>query len=493
MKAEKMLRKSLQNRLKITTLGLLIMGISSGSAMAADSNLSLDDLSISEIKLPSTSPTKMKSTFQGTLRFEEDKYASEVDSNPKLNQSMLVGANIDLNFQSSRWHNKIDITGEKYLDWGSSNYSVQELYTSYFWNEGKTQVAAGRKLEFWSQVDQDWQLGLWQPLATFDALRLVDQGLTGVFYKQKMGDFEILGMATPLFIPTMGPSVQEKDGNLVYDSRWNRSPSSTFTLYQSATRIVYSLDSYDIGKLVENPGAGIRMRMGGDHNGTWASANYGYKPINAIVLQYQKSLDINTQTGDVVVGPNVTYHQIFGGDVGYKYDNGMASLSYLQDMPDPKKPTGDWVLQNPHGIQAVAAHINQDQNVAGFNNPVNVALDYLKIFDGGFTDYDSTGTAQAPIFVQRMNFTNAASVKVDFTTTAWQKKLTTSFKFLRDFDQQGSLFHAEVNYFPTSSVALLLGGDVLGVDNDSATNTDSGFLNQYRANDRIYGGMSYVF
>src|SRR6185312_4613407 len=254
-----------------------------------------------------------------------------------------------------------------------------------------------------------------------------------------------------------------------------------------------SLDSYNISKLVENPGAGLRVRMGGDHDGAWASANYGYKPINAITLQYSKSLDLNSQTGDVTVGPNVAYHQIFGGDLGYKYTNGMVAVSYLQDMPDPKKPSDDWILQNPHGLQAIGVHGDQAYVVPGFLNPIGLTLGYLKVIGGGITDYDSTGTPQGAIFAQRLNFTNAASVQMDFTTTAWRKKLTTSVKFLRDFDQQGSLLHTELNYFPTSSVALLLGGDVLGVDNDSASNLDSGFLNQYRANDRIYGGMSYVF
>jgi hypothetical protein len=31
------------------------------------------------------------------------------------------------------------------------------------------------------------------------------------------------------------------------------------------------------------------------------------------------------------------------------------------------------------------------------------------------------------------------------------------------------------------------------VDDDSATNRDTRFLNQFRANDRYYGGISYVF
>jgi hypothetical protein len=470
------------------------MGMAPGLATASESsNVSLDDVGVSQLQLPQKKSSAMASQFQGTLSFEEDKYASEVEGNPKLNQSMMVGANIDLDFKSERWHNKINISGQKYVDWGNSNYSVQELYASRSWNDGKTQLAAGRKLEFWSEVDQDWQLGLWQPLATFDALRPTDQGLTGIFYKQKAGDFEILAMATPIFIPTMGPQVQEKNGDLVYDSRWNRSPSSTFMLGDQATRIIYSIDSYDISKLVQNPGAGVRVRMGGDREGTWASANYGYLPINALALQYNKSLDINADAGDVTVGPNVAYHQIFGGDVGYKLEHGNLAVSYLQDLPDPKRPTDDWVLQNPQGLGALGLHADHEVTVPGFVNPVKVTLAYLKVWGASFTDYDSTGTPQAPIFTDRLNFNDSLALKLDFASTAWNKKLLSSIRYQRDFVQQGAWLHAEVNYFPSAEWGLQLAGDVLGVDNDSPTNTDSGFLNQYRANDRIYGGVNYVF
>jgi hypothetical protein len=330
-------------------------------------------------------------------------------------------------------------------------------------------------------------------LATFDALRPVDQGLTGVFYKQKIGDFEILGMATPVFIPTMGPAVQEKNGDLVYDSRWNRSPSSSFILLDQTTRIVYSIDSYDIKKLVMNPGAGTRIRMGGDHEGTWMSANYGYLPINSLTLQYSKNYDINADAGDVTVGPNVSYHQVFGGDVGYKLAEGNFSVSYLQDIPDPKRPTDDWVLQNPHGLEALGLHADHNVNIPWFVNPVKVTLGYLKVWGGDFTDYDSSGAPQGAIFTNRLNFNNSVALKLDFASTAWSKKLLSSFRYQRDFDQAGSWLHAEVNYFPSSAWGLQLAGDILGVDNDSPTNTDSGFLNQYRANDRIYGGVNYVF
>jgi hypothetical protein len=68
-----------------------------------------------------------------------------------------------------------------------------------------------------------------------------------------------------------------------------------------------------------------------------------------------------------------------------------------------------------------------------------------------------------------------------------------SIKYLREFDQKGTLINSEFTYYPQTSIALILGADIIGVDDSSETNKDGRFLNQFRANDRFYGGMSYVF
>jgi hypothetical protein len=67
----------------------------------------------------------------------------------------------------------------------------------------------------------------------------------------------------------------------------------------------------------------------------------------------------------------------------------------------------------------------------------------------------------------------------------------TRFKYLYDSDQRGSLVNTEFLYYPDQKWALVAGADILGVQDESYK--PSSFLNQYRANDRFYGGMTYVF
>lgn len=437
-----------------------------------------------------------KTRVEGYFRVEGMRYPKEVEGNSKLNQSLLASTKFKAGYQSSRLENQLDITAGKYLDLGGSTFIVSELYGSAHWRNKQSQVSLGRKIEFWSQVDQDWQLGLWQPKSLLDSLRPEDQGLTGVFYKHQYDQYEILAYASPVFIPTMGPEVKEKNGSLVSDSRWYRTPSQTFPLFGKDTSLVYDMDVPDIGRLVGHAGGGIRMKIGGQRDGFWSSFNLGYKPVNSLLLKYRAKLFLpeqDPQTGEVTISPEVGRHTIWGGDIGYRVGDSMFAISFLQDKPDSAVPDESWVLQNPQPLKAYSAHFESALSSGWFDTPVGLKLSYLKIDGGKIRDYDREGVEFGAIFEDRTNFRNAASARLDFSTAVGGKRLMTAFKFMREFEQRGSLMNTEVMYYPTRPIALVLGVDILGVDDDSEANADTGFLNQFRANDRVYGGMSYVF
>lgn len=441
-------------------------------------------------------PSKTQVKTQGFLRFEGMQYATKLPENPQLDNSLLASANLKVDFTSQNTGSVIDVTAGKYVDWGGSQFAVNQLYTSRFWNNHRTQVAVGRKIEFWSQLDQDWQLGLWQPKSLFDQLRPEDQGITGVFFKHEYNQYEFLAYGSPIFVPTMGPSVREKNGSLVAESRWYSRPSSTFVLNGTESNLVYDLDIPDIERLVSKPGGGMRLRWGANTSGWWSSASAGYKPINALLLKYKKSLflpETDPQTGEVTVSPDVGYHYIWGTDVGYRYGSGMVSVSYLEDSPDEKLASGSWVVQSPMALRALSFHADSAVVVPGFEQPVGVAFNYLHVDGSKIRDFDADGIEQGAIFDERLNFNRAASVKVDFQTRIFERAFFSSLKYMREFQQKGTLVNAEVNYYPNKALALIMGADVLGVDDDSQENMDSRFLNQFRANDRVYGGMSYVF
>jgi hypothetical protein len=297
-------------------------------------------------------------------------------------------------------------------------------------------------------------------------------------------------------LPTTTPEVKSKDGKLVADGRWYRSPSSSFQLFGQETQIVYSLDIPDAAKLVGNTGGGLRLRFGDELLGFWASANYGYKPNNTILLQYKRSLflpDTDPQTGEVTVSPVVGYHRLYGGDAGYQFKTGSLSVSVLQDRPEPRLPQSPFVLQNPEAMTAAAFHGDIRLPLPFIDEPILLTLDYLNITGGKIKDYDSAGAPQGAIFEQRFDFMYAISVGGEISTKIFNRSLRASAKFTRELEQKGSWVNAELNYYPRPLVGLVLGMDLLGVDDDSNANKDTRFLSQFRANDRYYGGISYVY
>ncbi len=457
----------------------------------------------SQLNLKLENPTLEISTrvvkTTGELKFEGTKYQSSIPGNSKLDQSLSASAHLKVGIDKGISRSLLDFTGEKYIDWGTSEFSVREFYTSIVLNDEKTQGSLGRKIEFWSQGDADWHLDLWQPNQTFDGLRPDQQGLTGLFFRHRQEQIEVLAYGSPIFIPTMGPEIKNDDGNLSAESRWYRSPSSTFMLFNKQRRIVYKLNMPDLEELVRKPGAGARVVIGGrTSEGPWAAAGYAYKPMNKLLVKYDKKLTSSEEgedTGSAPLYPVVGYHSLFSADLGYKFARSMLSVSYLTDQPQEVEQASDDpnIIQRASPARAYTAHADTEVDVGVLNNPLGLSVSYLRVDGGDYGDYDAQNHYQGAVFKQRFQFTHAAQVQAEVRTDIRNKKLVSRLKYLREFDQRGLITSGEVTYFPVSSMGLTVGADVLGVDKGDSTNTEEGFLNEFRANDRVYAGLSYVF
>ena len=433
----------------------------------------------------------------GATLVESDKYQDPIPGNSLLDQSLLASVHLRTEYSGARATGAADLKFSKYLDWGGSQAGVRELYTAIpFGPSDRQSVSLGRRIQFWSEVDQDWQLGLWQPLTVIDTLRPDDQGLTGLFYQYHEENINLLVLGTPLHIPTLRPELKEVNGNIVTNNRWYNTPSNSFMLFGQSRKVIYSVSVPSTSELTQKPGAGLRLRLGKDKEGAWVSANAGYKAMNNLLVKYSKKLslvEVGADNGSVPLTGAVGYHSIYGADLGYQFPVGRISISYLEDHPVDLSSEEGSILQNPRPMRASAAHSEGNFSLFGFEQPVTLAVDYLRILGGDIRDYDSFGNDRGAVFSQRFIFTHAASVRGEISTAILGKKLTSALKYLREFDQKGQMINGEIHLFATRSLALLAGADLLGPDDSSEANMDSRFLNQYRANDRIYGGFSYVF
>lgn len=456
----------------------------------ADDNTGTSVLQLPKLAPEATLEEPAKHHASGQLRLEGMKYFTELPDNPKLTYSQFLSGQLSYVGETSWLENAADVSAGTFFSMNQSHLVVHELYTSPR-TEG-FRVYVGRKKNVWSEADHDWNLGVWQPYYELDALRPEEQGLTGVFVDVNRKDWQVMAMVTPIFIPSLAADVREEDGGLVADSRWYHAPSrEAEVINDKPTPITYQLSIPETAKLAAHGGAAMMGRIGNKEKGFWAVASGGYAPVNQLLLKRNVKYQINEDVG-VIVSPDVTYHSVYSADVGYTHGNVRATASYIQDTPQEKLPDQDWAIQKLYGIRAYSA--NLDWTIPKFlSRSILMGLGYLRVDGGNIQDIGADGKPDdINLYDQRMKFTNAMKVKVQGELLRiYRRPLVTKFAYLYDTDQKGSMVNTEFLFYPSQAWALVMGADFLGVDDENYRPT--GFLNQYRANDRVYGGMTYVF
>lgn len=426
----------------------------------------------------------------GQIRLEGIKYFTELPDNPKLNYSQFLSGQLSYLREGEWFDNAADLSAGTFFSQNLSHFVVHELYMSP--RTSNYRFYLGRKKNTWSEMDRAWNLGLWQPYYELDALRPEAQGLTGLFLDLNRDNWQVLGFVTPISIPSMGAGVREEGGSLVSDSRWYHVPSNSVDFTNDRPMyITYKFSIPEAAKLAGHGGYALMARAGNKEDGFWLVTGYAYKPTNQLLLKRNIKV-ATTSTVGVIVSPDVTYHSLSSIDLGYTQGNLRATLSYLQDNPEEKLPETDWAIQRLYGLQAYSASV--DWTLPRFlSRSIFLGVNYLHVDGGKIQDIVSDGSADdINLYEQRLRFTDAIKVKVQGELARISRRpLVTKFSYLYDWEQKGSMINTEFLFYPDREWAFVLGADFLGAEEDS--HNESSFLNQFRANDRVYGGMTYVF
>lgn len=475
-----------KNRAALILTGSLLALLSFVQAHAADSLIPLPKLT-SEILVEEASTHRV----YGQLRLEGMKYFTELPDAPNLTYSQFLSGQLSYVGETPWLENAADISAGTFFSLNQSHIVVHELYTSPRTQDFRFYV--GRKKNTWSEADHEWNLGVWQPYFELDSLRPEEQGLTGLFFDVNRESWQVMMLATPLFIPSLAADVREENGGLVADSRWYHAPSRQAEIFNSKpTPIIYKLSIPETAKLAGHGGAAMFTRMGNKEKGLWMASSAGYTPVNQLLLKRNVKYQLTDDTGGVIVSPDVTYHSVFSADMGYTAGSTRATISYIQDNPQIVMPETDWAIQKLSGMRAYAAGIEWTIPKF-FSRSILMQISYLRVDGGSIQDIGSDGKPDdLNLYDQRLKFTNAAKIKVQGELARlFRRPLVTKFSYLYDKDQKGSMMNTEFLFYPSQEWALVMGADFLGTDDENVKPT--GFLNQYRANDRVYGGMTYVF
>ena len=351
----------------------------------------------------------------------------------------------------------------------------------------------GRKAINISESDQVFNLGLVNPYFTQDFLSFQKQGLVGFHYEL---DTQYWGgglSALPIYLPNQGPSVQEKNGKIEGSNRWVNKPPAEFAFNDNNKEIIYSINYNEVTKLAFSPGAIVYGRLGQVDNQVHLMTSYSRKPMNEPVLERETFADINV-VGNVNLVPQVLYDDLYTADLRFKNKSIKSSIAYISDQPQNKIARNFYSIQTLKPISGITASIDYSLQT---NTKNNFILGFsMGAFSGGeILDLNSDGTENIFTFKkQRLQY--KMPIQISFSSDLLSfgtKVVNTNFKWLNDRLQKGSVFSTELNIKSESQTGLKghLGFDVLGTEDQKSE--DFGFIQQFQANDRVYGGLDYVF
>ena len=437
--------------------------------------------------------------FTSLLSVENQQYQVQLPEQPELNQSNSISLRFSGThgvFQSDATKFGTNLIFSTQMSKATTVFGLNEFYLSHSLKllSQDEEFSIGRRLQSWSDLDRNWNLGVFESRLYSDSLRTESQGLTGVFYQARGPKGSLILHATPVTLPSQGPEISEEAGVIRTDSRWYQAPTKEFQFQNSKKKIDYRIDIRDRLALAQHSGVSAQIGWGEESSGPWVTGSYAYKAMNDLVLVRENYL--STQ-GDgevkVTVRPAVGYHAVYAVSAGFTAKHWQGAISYLSDAPEEKLPEAGWISQSFQKFSAYSLHLGWDTSFLLRDSRLSAS--YLKIFGGGIEDVDSQGQRDEITFMdRRFNFYQPLRVQFETRLFSWSRRiLSGATSYLYDYEQRGSLVKAQLNLLNRNSLRWFAGIDILGVEDSSAENTSKGFLNRYRSNDRTYAGMSYVF
>ncbi len=440
--------------------------------------------------------TSIKQNINGELNLKSTSYTTQITDEAKLNRSYHYSLNLSHNWSGDIFNGGGKLVGGHFSELNQSYLVVPELFGSTIFITRNTKITLGRKLNSWSQIDNYWQTSFWQPQFNTDPLIPIQQGLTGINFEwSEKNRFKGGLFYSSFFMPNMGSKINSKNGRLEVFNRWILSPSREFPLQGKSTQIMYTLDQPSVLKIINQKTIALYSQFGDEELGPHISLSWAHKPINELVLSFNGRLllDEADTFGDVVILPHVVSHEISSADLSYSWEHSKFIFSFLKDNPENLIVPYSWNMQNLEKINALSARYDLFlSKISKWRGEVGISR--LIINGGRIFEFESDGSRGNTLSGFRVPFTDAWSLDYKGPFLGFSRNfMTTEFRFLRDFSQKGSMLNAEVQIKPVKDWNFSLGADVIGVQDNSEKNSSKAFLNQYRANDRIYAGAGYVF
>ena len=372
-------------------------------------------------------------------------------------------------------------------------YALPEAYLAY--GDKYASLSGGRKIENFSAVDRIFNFGLFEGHQTNDMINFNRGGLVmlSAHYNTGSNSGFFIGYS-PLFVPNQGPQITAKDGKIISGNRWAASPPKQFKFGDQNQEIIYAVSDFNLVDILMNTGIVANAYFGENRERPLLNLSFAKKPINDLVLSRDTFADISTFQGNVILTPHVLFHEIYAADMNLDFGILKTTLSYVQDTPTNKIAPELETIQNLEAIQVTSFYMGADLT-RWFGQPVEIYAAAAQIAGGAIKDITSDGQPGSFSFsTSRTQYRRPlkAGVKGELMQISG-RPLATDLSMIYDQELKGSLLSAKFRYAVNQNLNLSLAADIIGVESEIADGTQSNFLDQNQANDRISAGVGYAF
>lgn len=384
---------------------------------------------------------------------------------------------------------KLDVFGMGDLklyfqDNNALNYSIQEAYARYKGDSYNLYV--GRRILNWNINEKYWSLGYLNGNQAFTLLSTEEEGVTGMVLNRETEQWEFDFLLSYLFIPSLNPAIDFKNGEVQSRSDWVRLPPKKTVISGLEVPIYYSKPNYKISKIVFNKSLGGNIRYKWSPIGG-VSAFAVYKPENRLRVNAGAYYD-NT-LGQVVVNadPTVNHHAYYGlqiyqafgdlkmrGGLSYVDPNAKLGRDFPVDISNARKTfKSDYFTINPRYEKEAYSHMS-----ANLERPeYDLSLNYIHLLTKstrGNDDFfsDSVKWERAVGGSVLMKFTDAFNVLLDM-------------KY--DFERYDNILRSELRYNYKKKMIFAVGLEILKAPKDIS------YWSYYRANDMLYSSIGLYF
>ncbi|MGZ3722765.1 MAG: hypothetical protein ACXVA9_07545 [Bdellovibrionales bacterium] len=434
------------------------------------------------------------------IDLNQTRYPGEVQNSAQSSNYTFVSGDLDLETNSPGFsykfnpvaQNAIGIKDEFYI--GVPEAFVQPRLGSGF------NLAIGRQKRTWSRLDEEFNLGIWQPQLRWDYLAPKQEGLIGVFFDIELSEeFRLTFLFSPLFLPDQGPNYQLTNGRFSSRNRWFSQPQSRVALFSESgvnpsTPLYFEIDRPAEEQIIMHSSFGFALNYQSSSQ-FWTSASYAYKPQNQLHLGIECATCLSI-VGPLeitaIIHPAVIMHHVATLESGYDGLNYRGYLSLTGDFPSESKFPQAYA-ESPLDSMMIAGGGFQHVLFHWMGNPSTLKYSYIRVFNVKTRDKKGLVDAeQVHSSLDRYPYREVAAAEWKLTLLqTGANRLNFKARYSYSVPEKGGWISAglDLNQGPLTWYA---GADVLGsgVGDDSP---NAGLFTKYRSNDRAFGGVSYVF